>query len=82
MPFFTYIIYSNKVGKKYIGHTENIERRLKEHNEGTLGKFTKNKGPWKLVHSDEFKTRSEAMAKEKFYKTGKGRDLLKDQFNI
>ncbi|MBK7309936.1 MAG: GIY-YIG nuclease family protein [Sphingobacteriaceae bacterium] len=82
MPYYVYIIYSDKVHKKYIGHTENIEQRLKQHNEGSLGKYTKNKGPWKLVHMEEYSTRSEAMAKENFFKTGRGRDLLKQQFNI
>ena len=71
-----YVIYSNKAGKYYTGQTEDLERRLKEHNEGTLGKFTKNKGPWELVYFEEFKTREEALKREKYLKTGAGRDFV------
>ncbi len=71
-----YVIYSNMAGKYYTGQTEDLERRLKEHNEGTLGKFTKNKGPWELVYFEEFKTREEALKREKYLKTGAGRDFV------
>jgi len=42
--YFVYVIFSDSVKKKYTGHTENLERRLFEHNNGLLGKFTKGKG--------------------------------------
>jgi putative endonuclease len=75
--FTVYVIYSEKAGKKYTGHTEDIERRLHEHNTGSLGVFTKNKGPWVLIYSKSFSTRSEAILHEKYLKTGTGRDFLK-----
>jgi putative endonuclease len=77
--FYVYIIYSHKVKKKYTGQTENIELRIKQHNEGLLGNFTKNKGPWELIYVEEFSTRSAAMEREKFFKTGKGRDFIKEK---
>ena len=80
--FYVYIIYSENVKQKYIGQTENLDRRMSEHNNGTLGRFTKNKGPWKLIHHEVFQTRSEAMAREKYLKSGVGRDWLKNNFNI
>lgn len=80
--YFVYIIYSNQVGKIYIGHTDNIERRLFEHNNGLLGAYRKNKGPWALIHSEEFETRSAAIQIERYLKSGVGMDWVKHHFGI
>ncbi len=52
-----YVIYSEQTKSKYTGHTEDLERRINEHNNGLLGVHTKGKGPWKLVYLEEFETR-------------------------
>ena len=52
-----------------------FERRLIEHNSGRV-KSTKNRKPFKLVFSEEFETKAEAMIREKFFKSGKGREFL------
>ena len=75
-----YIIV-NPEGKTYIGQTNNLERRLKEHNNpnyrGTL--YTKRiKGPWKLLYFEGYSTRGEAMKREKELKSGKGRKWIKE----
>lgn len=75
--YYVYVIYSKKSKKKYTGQTEDLELRLKQHNEGTLGFYTKNKGPWELIYVEEYTTRSEAMAREKWLKSGKGREFVK-----
>lgn len=80
--FTVYIIFSNSKNIKYTGHTDNIERRLQEHNEGLLGRFTKNKGPWEVKYTKEFNTRAEAMEYEKYLKTGKGTDFIKREIGI
>ncbi len=80
--YYTYIIYSDSHSVKYIGQTENLEKRIDEHNNGTLGGFTKNKGPWRLVYYESYNTRAEAMSREKYLKTGVGRDWIKLNFNI
>jgi len=80
--FYTYIIYSDSRLIKYIGQTDDLERRIEEHNNGTLGGFTKNKGPWRLIHWEVFDTRAEAMNREKYLKTGVGRDWIKLKFEI
>ena len=59
-----------------MGHTNNIERRIIEHNSG-LSPYTKNRGPWVLVYSEAFESRGEAMKRERFLKSGKGREFLK-----
>ena len=76
--FFTVYVLQNLQGKRYVGHTDNLERRIFEHNNGLTGFTTNMGGPWKLVYKEEnAQTRSEAMRREKFLKTGKGRDFLK-----
>ena len=74
--FYVYVIRSVSSGKHYIGQTNNIRRRLDEHNFGK-GRYTNNRGPWKVVYKEQFDTRSEAMRREKFLKSGKGRELMK-----
>ncbi len=75
--FFTYVIQSLSLGTFYTGHTQDLETRLFQHNNGLLGKYTKGKGPWKLVYFESFETRSEAVKREKYFKTGAGRDFIK-----
>jgi putative endonuclease len=74
--FFTYIIQSQTSGKFYVGHTANLDNRLREHNSGE-SKSTRNKGPWILVHSDPFATRSEAQKHEYEIKSKKSSESIK-----
>lgn len=74
--FYTYVLRSAKKGILYKGSTEDLNRRLLEHNSGMVN-FTSKFLPWDLVYWEEFPTRSEAMRREKFFKSGKGRELLK-----
>ena len=76
--FYVYVLYSEKINKHYIGHTEDVDKRLEIHNNGK-NRFTSNKGPWRLIYKEEVGTRSEAMKKEKFFKTGKGREYWKSK---
>ena len=77
MAYHIYILKSSTTGKLYTGSTQNLEARLKAHNDG-LSPYTKGRGPWELLYSEEFPSRSEALKREKFLKTGKGRDFLKE----
>ncbi|MDO8549547.1 MAG: GIY-YIG nuclease family protein [Ignavibacteria bacterium] len=74
--FTVYILKSLKDLKRYIGLTENLERRIKEHNTG-LVKSTKSRRPLELIHIEGFENKIEAQNREKFYKTGAGREYLK-----
>lgn len=77
MVFTVYILRSLKDGKRYIGMTERpIEERIREHNSG-LVKSTKNRRPLEYRYHEEFDTKKEAMQREKFFKSGKGREYLK-----
>ncbi len=78
MPFFVYILKSEKSGRSYIGHTADLQKRLFEHNIGK-SKATKGKGPWRLIYREEFETRSMASCRELHFKTVEGRIELKEK---
>ncbi len=56
--------------------TKDLDRRIREHNKGQ-NKSTKAYIPWKLIHKEEFDSRIEARRREKFLKSGNGREFLK-----
>ena len=76
MNYIVYVI-KNPNSKLYIGHTNNLERRLSEHNNGQSRYTSSWPGPWILVYQENFDSRSKAMKREKELKTGKGREFLK-----
>ncbi len=78
--YFVYILKSKVAKKSYVGMTDNIERRLREHNSGKSF-FTKNYFPWEIIHKEMYGTREEARKREKYLKSGSGRKFLKTIFN-
>jgi putative endonuclease len=77
MSFFTYILFSEKLNKFYIGHTNDLERRVNEHNCG-FSKSTTSGIPWKLIYSKSFSTKSESYAFERKIKSMKSRKFIID----
>ena len=75
-----YIIKSIVKERYYIGQTNDLEKRLKEHNSGKT-RSTKAYSPWEIVYCEEYESRSEAVKREleiKSYKSGiKFKELLK-----
>ena len=71
MRHFVYVIQSEKDGRRYIGYTTDVEKRLMYHNEG-LNKSTKNRGPFKLIYKEERASKSEALKRERLLKRQKG----------
>ena len=51
-------------GSLYTGWTNDLEGRLRAHNEGRGGKYTRSRRPVTLVHVEEFPTKEEAMSRE------------------
>lgn len=60
---YTYILEC-KDGTYYTGWTNNLEKRLKDHNEGRGAKYTKARLPVSLIYHEEFQTKEEAMRRE------------------
>ena len=78
MPhYWIYILESIRDSSHYVGSTEkNVEDRLQRHNKGDY-RYTKGYCPWKVIYSEPFKSRSEAIKRERFLKSGVGRQELK-----
>ena len=72
--YYLYIL-RNKENSFYIGTTNNLDRRLQQHNTNQSN-YTKNRGPWELVFSEEFSNRSDAMKREYYLKSLKSKTVL------
>lgn len=79
--FYVYVLQSLKNNRFYTGSTDNLERRLHEHNSG-LSKYTKSTRPFKLMYFEMFDNRSDAIKREKYFKTGKGREELREIIRV
>jgi putative endonuclease len=80
MPIIVYVLQSESSGTVYIGQTNDLERRLSEHNDRTSRRtlYTKrNAGPWRVLYTERYADRSSAMKREKALKGGQGRAWIK-----
>lgn len=77
--WYVYILKSKFFRKSYVGCSDNVDRRLEEHNSGK-SVYTKRYKPWEVLKVDEFQTYKEARNRERFYKSGIGREKLKEYF--
>jgi putative endonuclease len=75
--FTLYILHSKSFNRYYVGYTNDIARRLTEHNR-IKGKFTDAGIPWILVYTESFESKKEAMAREKFIKSRKSKNFILD----
>ncbi len=75
MPYHFYVLRSETTGRFYVGHTENLTRRIFEHNNNRTPSI-KNRGPWTLFHSEEYPTRSEASQRERYVKRMKSHHYI------
>src|SRR3954463_14510102 len=73
--YFVYVLRSEDTNRRYVGSCRDVDDRLLRHNTGQ-SKSTKHGVPRKLIHWERFGTRAEAVQKERYYKTGRGRDEL------
>ena len=76
-----YVLKSINFKKSYVGVTDNLERRLVEHNSGK-SYYTNRYKPWKIIYTEDFSSHEEALLREKFLKTTTGRRFLKKVFAL
>jgi putative endonuclease len=76
MKGYVYLLLSQKDGRTYTGSTDNLERRLEEHNTGK-NISTKYRSPFTLIYQKEYSTLDEARKAERYLKTKSGRKELK-----
>ena len=77
--FYTYILENSISKRHYIGSTNDLNRRLNEHNRGQTGS-TRQKGQWNLVYKEEYNTYAEAATRERLIKSYKGGNAFKNLF--
>jgi len=74
--FFVYAIKSHVDGRIYVGMTVDVSKRLIEHNSGKT-KSTKGYKPWHMIYTESLPSRSQARLREKYLKSGVGKEFLK-----
>ena len=77
MKKYSVYVIKSKEGYIYKGMTEDLKLRITQHNEGTLSFWTKRGTDWQLVYYEKFDDKKKALRREKWLKTGVGREFLK-----
>jgi len=72
---YVYILYSKRLDRYYVGRTENIEKRLVDHNAGR-STYTRRGRPWVLVYKEEFERKAGAIDRETEIKRRKSRRYI------
>ena len=76
MAYFVYILQSDRDGRLYIGSTDDVERRLTEHNKGQT-RSLKSRRPLKLIYKEEVSDRRTGRKRERLLKSYKGGNAFK-----
>jgi len=74
-PDYTVYMIKSEEGFRYIGFTSDFNKRLIEHNSG-LSQWTKRGSNWRLVYHEKFKNKTDAIKRERWLKSGHGRQFL------
>ena len=73
--YHVYILYSESIDRYYVGSTNNIERRISEHNR-KKGKYTDIGIPWHLVYTEEYQSKEAAFKRDREIKSKKSRAYI------
>lgn len=77
--WYTYVLRSLKNLTLYTGYTSDLRNRFKDHNSKQGSKYTSRNAPFEILFYEAFKDKRDAIKAEKFWKTGYGREVLKDK---
>lgn len=76
-----YILRSKKNGRIYIGVAKDVSNRLQQHNRGE-NISTKAHRPWILIRVEEYSNKLLALRRERFFKSGNGRRVIKNLLDL
>lgn len=76
--YYTYLLRSEKNSQWYTGSTNDLRKRLEEHNKGK-SRYTKNNGPYKIIYYEACVDEKDARSREKYLKSGMGKRYLKNR---
>ncbi len=74
--YFVYLIQSDFDNSFYVGYSQDPHKRLLAHNNGE-STYTRRKMPWKLLYTEEYNSKSEALKREKFLKAQRNTEFYK-----
>jgi len=77
---YLYILQSIKDGGYYVGVSKDVNKRLRQHNDGK-SRSTVAKRPWRVVLVEAYKTPSEAYLRERFIKSKKSKKIIETIIN-
>ena len=77
--FVVYVLFSRKFNRTYAGYTSNLIERFKSHNYLSKKGYTIRYRPWIVILVEFYKTKSEAIKREKLLKSGKAREWIKNE---
>jgi len=77
---YVYILRSEARQRYYVGSTGNLDRRINQHNSSHKG-FTSVVRPWKLIHSEVYETKAEALKRERYLKSMKSVKFIRSLLN-
>jgi len=76
MFYYVYILQSLQNSQFYIGFTKDLRKRVEKHN-NNQNPATKNLGPWKLIFYEAYLNKYDALRREKYLKSNKGRTTIR-----
>lgn len=76
LPYAVYVLLSGKDGNFYVGFTANLAKRLSDHAAGRV-ESTAPRRPFRLIHTESYLSEADAIRREKYLKTTKGRRALR-----
>ncbi len=76
--FYTYILISEKDDKFYVGYTDNLKRRIEQHNNGDV-ESTKYRKPLRLIYYEACLNQKDAVHREKYLKTTYGKRYIRNR---
>ena len=75
---YVYVLKSLSDGNLYVGYTNDLRRRVEQHNDGSV-QSTKNRRPLELIYYEACRTREDATKREKYLKTAWGKRYIKSR---
>ncbi len=76
--FYTYVLKSKTNGKWYTGSTNDLRKRLKQHNDGKSS-YTKKFRPYEIIYYEACNNEQDARSRELYLKSGMGKRFLKNR---
>lgn len=78
MKYYVYVIRSMEDGEFYTGFATDVQRRVAEHNQGKVVS-TSYRRPFELIYYEACSSKEDALAREKYLKSGMGKRYIKNR---